>query len=1590
MSQNLRRTFIAGKMNKSVDERLLPAGEYIDARNVRLGSTEQSEIGAVENSKGNTQLTTLSYAGSNLSASAVCVGAYEDGINETIYWFVHDPAHPSGNVDMVVSYNTSTTLINYHVITTSLLNFNPQYLITGVDLIEDLLFFTDDLNPPRCISVRRNYDYPIAGVDAIIEDDLNVIKKPPGFENPSPALVYPLAAPKISPQAVPGDENYIVDRFVTFAYRYRYLDSEYSATSLFTQVAFEPSQFSFSLDNFNNEGMQNRYNAYAVTFNTGDERVIGVDVLFKLTNSNQIYVIERYVKSDQGWPDDDQKTITFSNEKLYTVLASDEILRLYDNVPLKAKSQTIQGNRLIYGNYLEGYNIERPKGVPLKIDYSVGQKNTSVAGESLPPVTFSNTGQQTYNINPSTPTNVSDAQIEVDLTGLTTPIVAGTTIFFEFELESSSAVAIQGSGPNFSGSVTSFQTAGGVGFDLGVTFVAATQYNSISALVNSTEFKEAMGVSGFQPISSAANGSTLTDNFNAFISPPTGFQFVNSGINGNCGSPTVVLDCVQGGFGYQPTANGFLLQAPAVQYSDVGLGGTSDAWEYFEFNAFQSSVGFQKIPNTLSLHSNRDYQVGLVYMDDYGRASTVLTSQNNTLFIDPDKSVQKNQAVVTLNNLPPYWATKYKFVVKPSSGTYETVYTNLVYVSNENQTLLYCQLQGDNINKVKTGDILQVKVDVNGPLISEIKVKVLDVKVFASGDVSDIATTASSVASPPGVYMVIKSGNFVATVPSGSNVFDYGLQDNSSTSTSCSPTSAAVSYSLNTTNDINGATPIDVPAGSKVRIYIRNWRGSKGSNCNKKEVKFDKTFIASQDYANIYDFIQGDNIQINTAQASIVNGVSLAYYDNGGVGPYATAGDGPDSACFGSRVFIVDNGNGGQYLRMWSGIPRCGPGFDKRPGHAGFRLQVTQASGLIVFETEPAEVDPNLYYDTNKMYRISGGYHLGDFSAGDTSQSALVPSAVITLENGDCFTFGNGVESYKIFDDLDGMPFYLGERTLAVSKQDYAEAHRFAGLTYSGVFSPGANSNNLNEFNLGLINFKDLETSFGPIMKLHSRETDILVLQEDRISYVLSGKNVVTDSTGGGAIASVPEVLGTQIARIEEYGITNNPESFASWGSKIFFTDVKRSAVLMLQGSSATSDQLQVISQYGMRSWFRDQFIDQNNTQKLGGYDPYMDEYVLSTNNEPIVSAANQFECGNEVEIISTLQSFSYQAQLGPSIGDFTVSYDVTSGNAEVSVTWDQTTSTIDTTTDPISGNITISKTSSSPTFATVTITPIGSDPVTHITTVGCVDVESITVIQVVLNTGESNGKFIHYGYNWSDSSTVSPSTNELASLQSVQPAEYLSNTGFRSVNVFPYNGADITMRVSKLAGDDFIFNTATNKFKYLSSNQLYSSSTADINTLLGLATTAPLPYTTTTPGNVSVTIPSANIPLPVANPYLYLIWDLRNVESMELCYSDVGPDDACCGCDPTCGVAWFGPNVGLENLVCGTDTTNNGAAQNSFHGSNVIPVIGDMCFTGLGCDVNNPLLEGYYVVSQTQPATLPKTWIYVNSYGIVEESGTC
>ena len=173
-----QRNFVLGRMNKSLDERLLRNGEYVDALNVRLGSTEESEVGSVENTKGNTQISELYFIEPGttnsipLSSEARTIGVFEDGAQETLYWFVHDPAFSvgdTGKLDMILSFNTLTAQIVYHVVSiddgsgiTTTLNFNPQFLITATNKIGDLLFFTDFLNPPRFINVNNSYAEPIA------------------------------------------------------------------------------------------------------------------------------------------------------------------------------------------------------------------------------------------------------------------------------------------------------------------------------------------------------------------------------------------------------------------------------------------------------------------------------------------------------------------------------------------------------------------------------------------------------------------------------------------------------------------------------------------------------------------------------------------------------------------------------------------------------------------------------------------------------------------------------------------------------------------------------------------------------------------------------------------------------------------------------------------------------------------------------------------------------------------------------------------------------------------------------------------------------------------------------------------------------------------------------------------------------------------------------------------------------------------------------------------------------------------------------------------------------------------------------------
>ena len=151
-------------------------------------------------------------------------------------------------------------------------------------------------------------------------------------------------------------------------------------------------------------------------------------------------------------------------------------------------------------------------------------------------------------------------------------------------------------------------------------------------------------------------------------------------------------------------------------------------------------------------------------MDDYNRASTALvSSQENgaSVNIPCSNSIDRNFIQVEIPSLmkAPAWATKYKFVIKPTKETYETIYSNVAYRDTVSSSS-YFLLDGENAAKVEAGDTLIVKADNTGPTTRCIRTTVLEKEAQSSGFISIYDASGTQVDVIGGVYMKINASNF--------------------------------------------------------------------------------------------------------------------------------------------------------------------------------------------------------------------------------------------------------------------------------------------------------------------------------------------------------------------------------------------------------------------------------------------------------------------------------------------------------------------------------------------------------------------------------------------------------------------------------------------------------------------------------------------------------------------------------------------------------------------------------------------------------------------------------------------------------------
>ena len=186
------------------------------------------------------------------------------------------------------------------------------------------------------------------------------------------------------------------------------------------------------------------------------------------------------------------------------------------------------------------------------------------------------------------------------------------------------------------------------------------------------------------------------------------------------------------------------------------------------------------------------------------------------------------------------------------------------------------------------------------------------------------------------------------------------------------------------------------------------------------------------------------------------------------------------------------------------------------------------------------------------------------------------------------------IEESRLRGAFNANSVSLGVRAY-LNEDDPSQQFRSNALIYSGLFNSLTNFNETNVFSVGESITKAVDPSFGSIQKLYTDENNLLILQENKSSYALIDKDAIYSAEGSGTpVTSETVVIGQIVPYLGEYGISQNPESFASFGFQKYYVDKDRGAVLRLSRDGITE-----ISKYGMLDHFRDELALIDNSFAL-------------------------------------------------------------------------------------------------------------------------------------------------------------------------------------------------------------------------------------------------------------------------------------------------------------------------------------------------------------------------------------------------------
>ncbi len=200
-----------------------------------------------------------------------------------------------------------------------------------------------------------------------------------------------------------GNIDFLSDKFVRFSYRYKFDDGEYSLMAPFTQPCFIPEQDGYFIGaDINGDGvsdtekayrstevgfMENKVNkillniplpsdANSLSYNF---KVTEIDILYKESDQTSIKVVDSVPLLNNVQGTSDYYQYEYGSKPPFKTLPQSDTVRVFDKIPVKAASQEIASNRVIYGNFQDKHTP------PSFLNYTLATGAKGVIGATVDP-----------------------------------------------------------------------------------------------------------------------------------------------------------------------------------------------------------------------------------------------------------------------------------------------------------------------------------------------------------------------------------------------------------------------------------------------------------------------------------------------------------------------------------------------------------------------------------------------------------------------------------------------------------------------------------------------------------------------------------------------------------------------------------------------------------------------------------------------------------------------------------------------------------------------------------------------------------------------------------------------------------------------------------------------------------------------------------------------------------------------------------------------------------------------------------------------------------------------------------------------------